>query len=323
MKAAGVPAVLAHAAQWMATLRDESASDADREACRRWRAADPEHERVYRRLEALWGDFDSTAAFDSPAAARRILEQAAARPRRAGRRALGAGALALLICGMGLWRLAPPAWLLADHHTRVGQWRVIELDDHSRITLNTDTAIDVRFDAHQRLITLRQGEILVDVAHETAGRPFVVRTPDGTAQALGTRYVVRRGDGHTDVTVAESRVRACAQAAEPVCADLAAGQRARLAAGRVDGVGPVDADQALAWTRRSLVVDNQPLADVLAELGRYRGGRLQFDAGALQDLRVSGVFPLESPDQALASLAVSLPITVSRYTPWLVLVQRR
>lgn len=322
MTAAAVPSVLAHAAQWMATLRDESASDVDREACLRWRAADPEHERVYRRLEALWGDFDRAATFDSPAAARRILEQAV-RKRRTSRRALGASALALLICGVGLWRMAPPAWLLADHHTRVGEWRVIELDDHSRITLNTDSAIDVRFDSRRRLITLRQGEILVDVAHEAAGRPFVVETPDGTAQALGTRYAVRRGDGHTDVTVAESRVRACARAPEPVCADLAAGQRARLAGGRVGGAEAVDAEQALAWTRRSLVVDNQPLADVLAELGRYRAGRLQYDAGALAGLRVSGVFPLEAPDQALASLAASLPIAVSRYTPWLVIVRRR
>lgn len=322
MKAEAIPCVVTDAAQWMATLRDECASDADREACLRWRAADPEHERVYRRLEDLWGSFDRAAAFDSPAAARRILEQADRKP-RTGRRALGAAALALLVCGAGLWRMAPPAWLLADHRSGVGEWRVIELDDHSRITLNSDSAIDVRFDARQRLITLRQGEILVDVAHEDAGRPFVVQTPDGTAQALGTRYAVRRGDGHTDVVVQESRVRACAQAPAPVCADLAAGQRVRMGAGQVGEVEPVDAEQALAWTRHSLVVDNQPLADVLAELSRYRKGRLQYDAGSLDGLRVSGVFPLEAPDQALASLAASLPVTVNRYTSWLVLVQRR
>lgn len=322
MKTGAVPAIVEHAAQWMATLRDEGASDADREACRRWRAADPQHEKVYRRLEDLWGSFDQAAAFDSPAAARRILEQSSRKP-RTGRRALGAAALALLICGAALWRMAPPAWLLADHRSEVGEWRVIELDDHSRITLNSDSAIDVRFDARERLITLRQGEILVDVAHEAAGRPFVVRTPDGTAQALGTRYAVRRGEGHTDVIVQQSRVRACAQTSAPVCADLAAGQRVRMGGGQVGEVESVDPEQALAWTRRSLVVDNQPLADVLAELGRYRKGRLQYDAGALDGLRVSGVFPLEAPDQALASLAASLPITVSRYTSWLVLVQRR
>lgn len=322
MKAEAAASVLAHAAQWMATLSDEAASDADREACLRWRSADPEHDRVYRRLEVLWGRFDRAAAFDSPAAARSILEQAAGLKRRVGRRTLGVAALALLICGTGIWRMAPPAWLLADHRSGVGEWRVIELDDHSRITLNTDTAVDVRFDSRQRLITLRQGEILVDVAHEAAQRPFVVRTPDGTAQALGTRYAVRRGDGHTDVIVEESRVRACAVAAEPACADLSAGQRVRMAGGRVGEAEPVDAERALAWARHSLVVDNQPLADVLAELGRYRKGHLQYDAGSLDGLRVSGVFPLEAPDQALASLAASLPIEVSRYTPWLVIVRR-
>ncbi|AKQ55009.1 regulator of iron dicitrate transport [Bordetella hinzii] len=314
------PEIVARAADWMARLGEESATEAEREACLQWRQADPAHERAYRGLQALWEDFEKAAACASPATARRLLEEATAKRRRAPARAkAGAAALALLLGAAVLWQLASPGWLLADHHTRVGEWRVIELEDHSRITLNTDSAIDIRFDDSQRLVVLRQGEVLVEVAR--GKRPFVVQTADGTAQALGTRYLVRREAEHTDVTVAESRVRACA--AQPPCAELSAGQRVRLSGGRAQNLAGIDPQRALAWTRHSLVVDDRPLAEVLAELGRYRPGRLQYDAAALADLRVSGVFPLDAPDRALDSLASSLPIMIRRYTPWLVTVRPR
>jgi transmembrane sensor len=75
-----------------------------------------------------------------------------------------------------------------------------------------------------------------------------------------------------------------------------------------------------AWRRHQLVVENQPLPDVLDEIARHRSGRVQFDRAALQSLRVSAVIPLDDSDQALQLLAQTLPIRVQSYTPWLIVV---
>lgn len=245
------------------------------------------------------------------------------------RRKAGAVIVLLLMLGsawLGL-NLVPPAYLLADYRTGVGEERTIELPDHSRVTLNTYSAIDVQFNDSQRRILLRQGEILVEVARDRS-RPFVVATPQGTARALGTRYLVRRDAGVTTVTVLKSHVEACIDAGHKVrrdsltCVALHAGQRTRITADAVEAATNLDAYAESAWMQGRLAVDNRPLTEVLAELERYRTGRIRFDAAQLAPLRVSGVFPLADTDHALTALEASLPIRVSQH-PLLVIVKPR
>src|SRR5690606_32811936 len=61
---------------------------------------------------------------------------------------------------------------LSDYSSKVGEQRVVQLDDQSTITLNTYSAIDVEYKDSVRLITLKKGEILVEVAKD-ASRPFI------------------------------------------------------------------------------------------------------------------------------------------------------
>ncbi|MDT1842254.1 iron dicitrate transport regulator FecR, partial [Acinetobacter baumannii] len=96
------------------------------------------------------------------------------------------------------------AILLADHRTAPGQRLAVELEDGSRLLLNTRSAVDVRFDAGQRLLRLRAGEILLESAAmhgRRDARPLIVATEHGAVQALGTRFTVRLFDGRTVVNV--------------------------------------------------------------------------------------------------------------------------
>lgn len=82
---------------------------------------------------------------------------------------------------------------MADYSAAIGQYRELTLADGTRVVLNTDSAIDVLFDASQRLIRLRRGEILVHTApdNRVPSRPLRVTTGEGQMQALGTRFTVR------------------------------------------------------------------------------------------------------------------------------------
>lgn len=231
--------------------------------------------------------------------------------------ALGA---ALLVSAWWAGQAQMP-WLAADLRSGVGERRTVELSDGSRVTLNTDSAIDILYTPTERRIVLRQGEILAEVAHGAPGRPFVVDTRDGTATALGTRYVVRLMPDATRVTVTESRVRGCPAAPGAACRDASAGQALEIRAASVEPVQPANRD-AEAWTQGRYAVIDTPLPEVLAELARYRRGLLIYDAQALADLRVSAVLPLQG-DEAYASLQESLPIRVRSYGPWILRVERR
>src|SRR5690606_33586604 len=117
--------------------------------------------------------------------------------------------LAALPAGWLGWRAVKEKGWAADYRTALGERRDIRLADGTRVTLNTRTAIDVRFDSRQRTIILREGEILVQTAPDTAypRRPFKVQSIEGGMEALGTRFSVREDGGRTHLAVLEGAVR--------------------------------------------------------------------------------------------------------------------
>jgi transmembrane sensor len=305
--------IIQQAANWLTRLHDEEVSDAERQAFNAWCQADPRHAVAIERMRSLWGSLDTL-----PAQPARLALNRAFAPRRA-RGAQVMGVLGIVLCGwLGLEHL--PVWM-ADQRTGVGERRQIALEDGSQLQLNSNSAVDVKFDGHQRVIELLQGELWVDVAKD-AQRPFVVRTDQGTATALGTRYLVKRApDGTTVVTVIESTVTVEGDAREGV--KVSAGQRSILDHGRAqppEAIGNADPD---AWTRGLLKVNDQPLSEVLQTLAIYRHGLLRFDPQALQNLRVTGVFKLDDTAAALSTLADNLPIQVEYFTDLLVVVKPR
>lgn len=306
------PRILDEAAEWLMLLNAGDAVDEDRAACERWRHNSPEHARAWARAEALMNKLGGLPAS--------VAMPALNRPADAGRRAVLAniGKLAALLAvipvGWTAWRLADDSRWTADHHTAAGELREVQLADGSRVTINTASAIDVRFDTAQRLVLLRAGEILVQTARDTSAthRPFRVGTLQGRLEALGTRFTVRQLDNHTHVAVLEGAVRIeprQGDSVEPRALVLHAGQQATFTVSNIAPISNADA-AATAWTQRMLLADKMRLADLAAELARYRQGTVRCDP-AIAGLRVSGAFPVgdaEATNHALTMLVSTYPI---------------
>ncbi|WDZ96249.1 FecR family protein [Herbaspirillum sp. WKF16] len=307
------------AIDWLTRLGAGELGLEGRSAYRRWREQDPRHALAAQRLEQMFARFDGLVS--GPAAsALEAVAPARKRGHAAARRAVAAGIV--LALGAGLWAMMPQArYWSADYRTAAGERRTVELPDHSTLTLNSRSAVNVRYEAGRRSIELLRGEILVDVAHieRPQERPFAVRTEDGEARALGTRYLVRDDGRGTVVTVLESKVRA-ASADGASARMLAPGERATITPAAIGPTEKLDAELAASWTSGRLVADNMPLVEVLDALARYRGGMLRYDRAQLARLRVSGVFALDDPDRVLQTLQSVLPIRVARYSPLLSVV---
>jgi len=235
-------------------------------------------------------------------------------------RNLGSG-LASVVAVIGLTLFAADRYLpldywLADQRTATGEQRTLRLNDGTLINLNTHSAVDVRFDEKQRLVVLQKGEILVETGHGDA-RPFIVETREGSMRALGTRFLVKREEQGTRLSVLQSAVAAHPQS-NPDELILREGQQMLI---RNDGLGPVTALNlgADAWTRGMLVVDNARLEDLIHEIGRYRPGHLGV-APEVADLRITGSFPLRDTDLALSALLPTLPVQIEQRTQWWVTV---
>ncbi|MCM8567582.1 FecR domain-containing protein [Thauera linaloolentis] len=317
--------VLDDAIAWQLQLDGMAAGHPERTAHKAWLAAHPDHARAWRQLAQIDAEL---GALPRQAPIRHVLARSR---RRAGwKEAAGTFVLALAV-GLGtllIDRHQPIGGLLADYRTGTGERRTVTLPDNTVIVLNSRSAVDVDFGADRRAVRLREGEIHIETAHGDPAerRPFIVLTADGSLRALGTRFIVRRDDGGTLLTVTESAVLArsavCPAEPEAACAAeqrVDAGQRLHLTADAVGAVLPARAD-AEAWKEGMLVVDGEPLAAVAAELARYRPGLLWVAPDAA-DLRVTGTLPLDDGERALAVLAASLPVRVVRYGGWLVSIE--
>lgn len=334
MKQHGLPmqsepddAVVAQAIAWLMRLSSGTADADEHAAYRCWRAEQPQHALAAERLERLFANFDTLAAAPAMAALDAVLKPPSRKRRPVVQGMLGVAAS--LVCGLVLYVAQPmtQVWL-ADYRSAAGERRSIELADHSHLTLNSDSAVDVQYSTDGRRVNLLRGEVLVEVAHiaDPLAQPFIVTTGDGTARALGTRFLVRRDAGSTLVTVLESAVQA--SAAAPTAGGtaqrtVAAGQQVRVTAQAVGTLESIDVEQAEAWTRGRLVADNTPLPEVLAALVRYRHGAIRYDAEVLASVRVSGVFSLDDGERTLDALQSALPIKVQRYAGLLTVVSPR
>lgn len=304
------PEVARQAASWYMLMLDEQVSPAEREACARWRAAAPEHERAWlkaQRVQAQLGLLPQRLAMGTL--------------NRERRQTLKQLLVLAIVAPLGYagYRQAVPA---ASHTTAVGEHRRVELADGTVLDLNTNSAVDVNFDPEQRLIHLLRGEILVDSgadAHSVRHRPLRVASNEGLMEALGTRFLVRQRDGSTQLTVFEGAVRVTpAHGLQQV---IEAGQQVDF---NSQGSGAVAAarEQDSLWTRGRLIAEEMPLSEFLSELGRYRHGWLRC-APDVARLPISGAFQLEKTDQILAALPATLPVHVEYRTRYWVTVTAR
>lgn len=225
--------------------------------------------------------------------------------------------------GLALWLAVaqdPAGRTRAGYSTGQGEQLRAELDDGSVLVLAPSTRADVRFDANERRIVLRQGRVMATTgadADVAQSRPFFVETGDGRVRALGTRFsVALTGEGGKDgngseVQVFEDAVR-IRPASGAAARTLDARQRARLDAQGVHDIGTLDAD-ADAWADGLLVARDMKLRDLVAALAPYRRGRIACDA-EVADLRISGVFSLTDTDHTLSLVEKTLPVRVAAST---------
>jgi len=293
------------ALQWLIRINEQPAVSSSAEF-KRWLLADPRHREAYAEARLLWQLSEAPAARlaeEEQADLQRYLLAMAKPPgkghwRRAGM-ALAAACLVLAVSMAGGWR--PGDWLLnlqADFTSSDGL-RQVTLADQSQVTLDAGSAIAVDFQQGERRVRLLHGAAFFQVTH--TGQPFVVQAAGGEVRVLGTQFEVREQGQGAQVIVRSGRV-AVIPAAGQAGQVLTANQQLAYADGLAGELSSVDSDSRLAWREGWLNYYQAPLAEVVADLGRYYPGRIVMLDGELGQRKVSGSFPAHEPLAALDSL---------------------
>lgn len=291
------------AAVWFARLLDEQSPKSDYAHFRAWLQADEENARAYARLERLWSQAGAEPIKAEGAPTRRAFLKSAS------------GAVVLIGAGGVVWSISGRS----DFSTGTGEIRTVTLPDGTRVELAAASAISLDFTASIRRILLHRGEAFFAVAPD-AGRPFVVDAGMLTATALGTAFSVAIAPERTSVAVTEHDVRV---EADGLSIDLAEGDAIDWENGALGAVAKGEANGRLGWRSRQLVFLARPLGEVLAEINRWRRGRLLVFDRELARRRVTAIIDLDDIAGIDASLEQGLPITLSSYASFLTVVSAR
>jgi len=309
------------AIDWMVKLEFNQPSAATRDAFDVWLNAQPVHAQAWERVHSLRKDFASVPRGMASDALHAVDKQ-----RQANRLSRRQTLKILMLAGVAVtatWAVrddVPWQRALADASTRVGEQRTMHLDDGTVLVLNTDTAVSFDMNGTQRRILLRRGEIMIttgdDITYKDK-RSFWIDTPFGTMQALGTRFVVRLEDDRARISVQDGAVQMHpAKAKESLIANV--GESWWLSDYAIESADTLGMRQD-GWADGVIAGQNMRLDDLLAELSRYRRGRVVCDAD-VGDLRVSGIYHVRDTDQVLQFLLQTQPIKVTYYTRFWVAV---
>ena len=314
--------VTEQAIDWMVKLRAGTPDARLQERFNAWLLMDRAHRQAWDTLQERLGDtFKPFRTLDQrlpgqAGEARQVLLKPQASRRDALRVIAGLGLL-----GGGLLlgsKTQLGESLLADLHTTRGQRQNFNLADGSRLSLNAESAVDLRFNDRQRLVILRRGELVIDVAPDT-NRPLIVRTAEGEMRALGTRFLVAQEADASRLVVLQHSVEA--RLFDGTTQVVKEGQAALLSTRNITLAS--DDERARAeWLNGRLNVLDESLEQVIDALRPYHRGFLRV-APEVRGLRVQGVFPLDAPDRTLDALAETLPIRINRYSPWLTMISKR
>ncbi|ALO34701.1 hypothetical protein CMT41_08220 [Colwellia sp. MT41] len=222
--------------------------------------------------------------------------------------------------------------------TKIGEQKSFTLQDGSLIQLNTNSHIEVAYNAEQRLVTLVKGEARFDVTKDN-NRPFTVIVGATSFTALGTVFNVQWHnnqamelvvtEGKVLITQATTSVNDLKEtlkqantsfAPEQLAATLVvSGEKALIAehatSTSTTPIEKVSLDQIhrdLAWQQGMLIFEGEPLSMALAEISRYTTSSFEIVDSELAEIKVAGYFKADDIDGLLSSLQSNFGINFSK-----------
>ena len=228
---------------------------------------------------------------------------------------------------------------ISDYEIRTpyGALTNITLLDGTAVILNAGSVIKYgpSYNSDQRNITLN-GEAYFKVARNDSV-PFIVRAGNIDVLAKGTEFNLKAysDDDFIEATLVEGRIEVLSHdsvSGEIHSVELLPLQKAfykkridsleinnssagaenhHRVPGEIDIDSKVDVNQVTAWTRELLIIDNEPIGDLVTKLERKYDVEIHFADEQTKKIRFTGTLENEPIEQVLAAIKLSAPVDYS------------
>lgn len=303
---------LDRASEWVAKM-DRELTDDERVALATWLHGDVENMKVLFEIALMWDKMDELGRLSDIFPKTKPTSKPSP---------VWIGAIAasiLLFLSIGIFQFpqdiepnGQPSSLIAmqnSYQTAVGESNTINLPDNSILVLNTNSFVQVRYTANERIIELQRGEINIEVAHDKS-RPLSVLAGGKVIQAVGTAFNVDVRAGSVELIVTDGKVLVVKKSAEAfmkestesrprvISSALAVAKDERVMLNNKEPlpqvaskVAPGEIATKLSWRTGNLIFRGESLEEAMAEISRYTDIHFELDDDEnLKKIKVAGMF---------------------------------
>jgi transmembrane sensor len=270
-----------------------------------WRRSSPANEHHYQSLARI---IETARALASERAApipsattilARTADRSTSRSRATTRLPWAIAAGAILVAGLSIWQTRGATDTVAPTEVVTGssELATVHLRDGSVVRLAPSSRLRIHDASLQRHLTL-DGRAYFAVARRP-GHQFIVRTRQGVARALGTRFELASDAATMRLRVVDGRV---ALDAPRNRVEVGAGEESAVRDSIASPTAPRD---SITWVGNFLGFQATPLADAAREIERVYHARVIVDDSALRHETITATFtdrPLDDVVRVVCSV---------------------
>lgn len=325
------------ASDWLAKI-DRSITEQEKSALQTWLSLHPKNTEVLLEVAHLWDKMDDLSRLSD------LFPQTSASTTKKYSPWLGAMAASVIFVitlsfyqngfNFSLFGQADQSAVVAmqmNYQTGVGESNTINLPDNSKIVLNTNSFVQVRYTSSARIIDLQRGEIHIDVAHDKT-RPLSVIAGGKVIQAVGTAFNVEVRNELVELIVTDGKVLVASRDNTIAKTDIdeiairlpknslaiSKGEKIDLdltgnTIEKVIKVDPIEVAASLSWRHGNLIFRGESLAEAMAEISRYTDITFELSGDEqLQQVQVAGMFKTGDVTGLLEVLSNNFNISYKR-----------
>lgn len=319
-KAENMAEIKTEALAWFVKLQSGHACQEDQQQLAAWLSQSALHRQEYAKLDTIWSDLDGldSLKYRMQADKGNGLSTGPRHVTPTRRQFLvGGGCLAASLSAVAI-STDISHFLFRDFVTSVGEVAAYTLPDGSFLELDSYSAASLEYSTKSRKLILHHGRAFVG-ADADAHRPFIVQTNHDQIVTAQAQFSVHKWDENVTIAVTDETVEI--MSAHQSRQVLKKGQAASLnAKGDISRPYQMSQDEALSWRSGKLIFEDKPLRQVIADLDRYRQGKIIVTDNALLNLHVSGVFDTHHIENTLNVMDQILPVKLTRLTKFLTII---
>lgn len=300
------------AATWFYRLQDMDIEHPDRSRFEAWLLENTAHQAAFQEVEEISRKLNSMQEVDKLSVALQHQQI----KKRSSRIKTGITMLSFALCavlghlGYQHWQSQPLSQISAS--APPGKTHTQQLEDGSRLTINSKSELEITYYRDKRLAKLNRGEVIFEVVPD-ANRPFIVDSGSTRITVLGTRFAVNRLSNLVRVSVDHGRVKvespqsASAQSQPVILTDqqvaevVGQGQPARVNRLAEDG---------FSFAQGVVTFDNAGIEEITETLARYRQIPIVAQDTNLVPQKISARVSAQNIEGFLTRLPKLMPVEV-------------